>query len=106
MTSGRTQRVRAVLASVAVLVISLATVMPYALYRGLLQCDELCDSESGWRADQGAWQWKAQLIVAVVGIVASIFAVRGAWRNGWRGVRLAGMVAVASYMTWAVLVFG
>lgn len=106
MTSGSTQRVSAVLASLAVLIISLATVMPYALYRGLLQCDELCDSESGWRADQGAWQWKAQLIVALVGIVASIIAVRGAWRNGWRGVRFAGMVAIPSYITWAVLVLG
>jgi hypothetical protein len=104
MTSSSPGRVGAFLASVPLLMGSIA-VLPYALYWGLMQCDEVCESRRGWRGHRDAWQWDAQLVLAFVGIATSIVAARGALRHGWRGFAVPGAVAVASYVTWALVVF-
>lgn len=106
MTSGRAQRVTALVTAVAVLLFGLLPVLLTALYFAALQCDETCESKSGWQADQGAWQWQAQLVIALVGIAASAVGVRRAWRGAWGAFWPAAAIAVPSYAAWAVFVSG
>ena len=79
-------------------------VMPWALYWGLMQCDELCEANTGWRANQGAWQWRVQLVLALIGFAAAAWGVRRAWRTGWLGLLPAAMIAVVAYGAWVAVV--
>jgi hypothetical protein len=110
MTSGRAQRTTALVTAVAVLLFGLLPVLLPALYFAVLQCDETCGSNTewntGWHADPDAWQWRAQLVIALVGIAASGVGVRRAWGGGWAAFWPAAAIAVPSYAAWAAFVSG
>src|SRR4051794_1673036 len=58
-------------------------------YLALAACDEVCDSGRSWHGNQGAWQWRAQFLIALAAMwfavttSAAIVTGRRAW---WRGV--------------------
>src|SRR3954447_16623412 len=106
MTCGTLNRVTAVITSIALFAVGLIPVTIYALYWALLACDEVCESQSGWHSNQGAWQWKAQLLIALLAVAASMIGIGRAWQGGWQRLGPWAAFAIASYLGWALFVAG
>ena len=72
----------------------------------ILKCDDVCDdgSPGGWRDESDAWQWSAQVVLAVVatGLMvagAVLLFRRDPGRGGWIfAVGVAGALGWAAWM--------
>src|SRR5436305_13982080 len=62
----------------------------------LVTCDEVCDGAPSWHGDQGAWQWRAQFVIALAAMwfavttPVAILTGRRAWRRALCAVALWG----------------
>jgi hypothetical protein len=73
-----------------------------ALILASLKCDESCYDESGeWWHTLDAWQWPAQLVVAVAGFAAIVAAFAWTIRRRHRAASASMVVAAASFGAWA-----
>ena len=69
-----------------------------------LTCDESCDERStAWRDDPGAWQWDAQLVLAVAAagtMLAGALLMSRSDRGSAAGIFAAGVVAALAWAAW------
>lgn len=68
-----------------------------------LSCDESCEEvSSDWWHTDNAWQWDAQLAVAVIGFAALAAALWNTMRNRHRRASASMALAAAAFAAWAV----
>ena len=72
-----------------------------ALFVFGMRCDEGCsDYPRNWHEDASAWQWDAQLAVAGVGVLGTVWTTIAIARGTWRSAIIAGCIAIAAWAIW------
>jgi hypothetical protein len=102
-------------ATAGVLTVAAFVVFLMAVQHEMAECEDACfdgplrTHESGhpWTGYEGAWQWQAQWLLALAGLVCGIAATASASRYGWRhwtrALVLAGMLLSAGWVVWRLL---
>lgn len=81
-----------------------------ALWLAGAKCDESCGSLSPsegeyWYHTTDAWQWYAQLAVALLGFVALFAVVRNQLKRRFARVTLWTLVAAGAFLAWAAFMY-
>jgi hypothetical protein len=75
-----------------------------ALLASALTCDESCDEASGrWQDSPDAWQWDAQLAIAVLGLCGALALAVAVIARRRRLARAGLAASVSSMLAWSAL---
>jgi hypothetical protein len=68
----------------------------------VMQCDEACDGERGWRSTPGAWQWDVFFAIGLAVFVAGCAFVYFIWKGRRARAAVALMLGVAAALALAI----
>ena len=71
----------------------------FSFYAFAMQCGDSCSSgaDESWTERTGSWQWTAQFVLALLGLMTFMVAGYFADRRTWRKVGIWTSVSVVSY---------
>jgi hypothetical protein len=74
-----------------------------ASYYAIAECDEACDTRSGWWHSTGAWQWQVQLALALLALASALITVLFTVRRRCELALACALLGLVLFVTWAAM---